>query len=224
MLSEDPIELLPPAGSPTGPLFILLHGYGDNAAGLLPVAERLRAEYPDAVILLPQGFEPAMFAGGRQWFSLTGITEDNRPQRVADALPALAAYIRAQQDRFAVLPPDTALVGFSQGGIMALELSAAHDGLVGRVIAFAGRYARLPEQAPQLTTIHLLHGDDDDIIPASHSWDAYEHLGALRGDATLDTASDVGHEIHPVLLDQALHRLRSSIPLRTWRRALGGLE
>jgi phospholipase/carboxylesterase len=41
------------------------------------------------------------------------------------------------------------------------------------------------------------------------------------GDVTLDIAEEVGHELHPALIEQALHRLTHHIPLRTWQAALG---
>jgi phospholipase/carboxylesterase len=48
-----------------------------------------------------------------------------------------------------------------------------------------------------------------------------ERLAALQGDATIDIAEGVGHLLHPVLLNCALHRLKTHIPLRTWQAALG---
>ena len=155
------IELLPASG-PVRQLFILLHGVGGTASDLLPLAEALGAAFPQAAYLLPDGF--AAFdagASGRQWFSIDGVTEDNRATRVAEAMPALHALVRQAQDRFKVMQPDTALAGFSQGAIMALEYAIAHDGSVGRVLAFSGRFATLPDKAPELTTLHLLHGKDD---------------------------------------------------------------
>lgn len=220
MPAPETLELLPAQGAPR-PLFILLHGYGATAEDLLPLARTLREEYPDSGCLLPQGFQPADQPFGRQWFPLQSVSEQNRAARVAAALPALADWIQAQQRRFGVVNPDTAVIGFSQGAIMALELAVAHDGLVGRVLAFAGRFATLPAQAPTLTSIHLFHGEEDAVIPVTHARAAYERLASLQGDVTVDLASGVGHEIHPALAAQALMRLRTCIPLRTWRRALG---
>jgi phospholipase/carboxylesterase len=114
------------------------------------------------------------------------VTEENRASRVAEAIPALHTLVRHAQDRFKVLQSDTALVGFSQGAIMALEFSVIHDGNAGRVLAFSGRFAKLPEKAPELTTLHLLHGEDDRVIPVQHAYAAYERLMHLQGDATLD--------------------------------------
>jgi phospholipase/carboxylesterase len=215
------IELLP-ASTPAKQIFVLLHGVGAAPSDLLPLAYRIRDAYPDAAILLPAGTFPFDGNGnGRQWFPIRGVTEENRPARVAEAIPALRALVRNAQDRFKVLPSDTALAGFSQGAIMALEFSALHDGEVGRVLAFSGRYAKLPEKAPEFTTLHLLHGEDDNVIPASHTYAAYERLSELQGDVTLDVASSVGHEMHAALAERAINRLQTCVPLRSWKRALG---
>lgn len=217
------LELLPP-GRPEQ-LLILLHGVGADPSALAPLAWRLRSQFAQSAVLVPAGFE-AVDAGGPgwQWFSLNGLTDENRRERVAALLPALIAWVRAAQQRLQVGPAATALVGFSQGSIVALEAVSAEDGLAGRVLAFAGRYARLPDRAPASTTIHLLHGGRDTVMPAEHARAALEHLAALQGDATLDIAEEVGHELHPVLVDCALRRLTSHIPMRTWRAAMGGLQ
>jgi phospholipase/carboxylesterase len=160
-------------------------------------------------------------AEGRQWFSTRGIDEANRPRRVAQALPPLVEYIRACQARFHLLQSDTALAGFSQGAIMALEATAAHDGLAGRVLAFSGRYAAMPQWAPQYTTIHLLHGAADAVMPVAHAQQAQVRLNELHGDSTIDVATHVGHELHPALIERAVVRLQTCVPLRSWEAALG---
>jgi len=215
------IELLPTT-LPIRQLFILLHGVGGDPADMLPLADTLGAAFPQAAFLLPEGFSPFDGGGsGRQWFSVDGINDDNRAARVAAAMPALHALVRQAQDRFKVMQPDTALAGFSQGATMAMEYSIAHDGSVGRVLAFSGRFATLPEHPPEFTTLHLLHGKDDRIIPVDHAYAAYERLAQRQGDATLDVASSVAHELHAALADRAVYRLQTCIPLRTWKNALG---
>ena len=214
------IELLPETTA-VKQLFILLHGVGARSSDLVPLANKLRHVFPGAAFLLPDGTFPFDGGGnGRQWFSISGVTEENRASRVAGAIPALHALVRHAQDRFKILQSDTALVGFSQGAIMALEFSVVHDGHVGRVLAFSGRFAKLPEKAPELTTLHLLHGEDDPVIPVEHAYAAYERLMDLNGDATLDVASSVGHEIHAALTERAIYRMQTCIPLRSWKQAL----
>jgi phospholipase/carboxylesterase len=214
------IELLPGSARPKQ-LFILLHGVGTNSSDMVPLANQFRAVYPEAAFLIPDG--PFPFDGGgegRQWFSLSGLTEENRPARIAEAIQVLYTLVRQSQDHLNILPSDTALVGFSQGAIMALEFSAAHDGRIGRVLAFSGRYTKLPEKAPELTTVHLFHGENDNVMPVEHTYAAYERLSELQGDVTIDIASSVGHGIDAFLVERAIHRLQTCIPLRSWKQAL----
>lgn len=219
----DTLQWLPETGRPEQ-LMILLHGWGANADDMALLAGVLRRAFPQAAVLAPQGFD-AVDTGlaGRQWFSLVGITEANRPARVAAALPRLADWVRAAQVATGVGPQATALFGFSQGAILSLELVQQHDGLAGRVLSFSGRYAALPDHAPQLTTLHFFHGETDTVIPAAQSRMAIDRLAELNGDATVDLAEGIGHELPPELMQCALHRLRSHIPHRTWAAAMGSV-
>ena len=215
---------IPPRDGPAAQLFILLHGVGSNPESMLGLAEALRGAFPRAALVAPEGFDRIDLGNsGRQWFSVRGIDEANRPGRVATALPRLVQFIREQQERWKVFPNATALPGFSQGAIMALEAVAKHDGLGGRVLAFAGRYASLPGTAPDYTTIHLFHGGEDTVIPVSHANAALDHLAGMNGDVTLDIAHEVGHALHPVMIDLAIERLQNRVPLRSWQRALGAV-
>ena len=213
----------PAAGAPEL-LFLLFHGVGANAAHMAGLATRLAVEYPQAAIACldaPDPFDAAPGSGGRQWFSVQGVTEDNRPERVAAALPRFVAEVRAAQRRFDVGVPHTALVGFSQGAIMALEAVQAEPALAGRVLAFSGRHARAPVHAPRDTTVHMLHGLADRVMPAGAAIDSAERLVALGADVTADVLPGIGHELHPRLVERAIEQLRTFLPKRVWREAMG---
>jgi phospholipase/carboxylesterase len=135
----------------------------------------------------------------------------------------LHGWVQEQQQRLGVGPAATAIGGFSQGAILALALAMAHDGIAGRVLAFAGCLTAPPAAAPQHTTLHLFHGASDEVIPADGSRQALAWCAELDGDATLDIAAGIGHVLHPALIDCCLHRLKSHIPKRTWRAALGAV-
>lgn len=191
------IELLSTAASPR-PLFVLLHDAGGTALDMLALGSRLGDAFADSAVLIPEG--------------LTGQADE-----LAQRVQALADFLRAQQQRFGVLQSDTALVGFGAGATLALALSDAHDGLAGRVLAFGGCYAVWPAKAPALTTLHLLHGHNDPVVPAARVRQDFAHLMELGADATLDVASRLGHELHPALMDQAVMRLQTCVPLRFWK-------
>lgn len=217
------IEWLPDSGAPEQ-LIVLLHGVGGTGADFAPLAQALRSEFPQAAVVAPDAPHPFDGGGlGRQWFSVAGVTESNRAERVAAVLPGLSAWLRATQQRLGVGPAATALGGFSQGAILALETAKAEDGIAGRVLAFSGRFVDLPSAAPRHTTLHFFHGGADPVIDARHSRLALEALATLQGDATLDVAEGVGHQLHPALIQRALFRLRNHIPARTWAAALGAV-
>lgn len=189
----------------------------EDLAPLQQLAEALRPAFPQALLLAWPMLPTAQAAAARVMAAAAG----EPAAELAPMLQALVAEVRQAQQAGGVGPAATALVGFGVGALLALELSALEDGLAGRVLAFGGRYARLPAQAPRHSTLHLFHGADDDRVPARHARQALEHLGRLQGDATLDIASGTGHALAPALIDCALHRLRSHIPHRTWAAALG---
>jgi phospholipase/carboxylesterase len=220
------LQWLPAQGRPEQ-LMLLLHGVGDRALGMAPLSQALRRAFPQAAVLAADGFEPfdgaASPEGGRQWFSRQGLDDGNRMARVKAVLPRLAAWVRGAQQATGVGPAATALVGFSQGAICALELAQAEDGLAGRVLAFSGRYAELPVRALQHTTLHFFHGSDDAVVPATHARAAMQRIGELQGDATIDIAEGLGHELPAALVDCAIGRLRTHIPHRTWAAAMGAV-
>ncbi len=223
-LLPDTLQWLPRTG-PAQQLMLLFHGWCGTAADMAPAAAVLQQAFPQALLLAPQGFAPADGDRiGRQWFSLDGLDGDDEAQRtarVAAALPALLDWVRRAQEAAGVAPAGTALLGFAQGAIMSLAVVDEEDGLAGRVLAFSGRYARLPQRAPRLSTLHLFHGEADPVIPVALAHQAMTRLAELRADATADFAQGVGHELHPALLRCALQRLTTHIPQRTWAEAMG---
>ncbi len=215
------IEHLPEPQVKPRQLFILLHDAAGEPADMEALAEAIRQAFPAAAVLIPAAPQPSEGAGTtRHWFLTEGLSEERRITRVAEAMPQLLGYIQARQHDLGLLPPDTALAGFGQGAIMALEAVQAHDGLAGRVLAFSGRYAQAPKVPPLYSTIHLLHGEDDAIVPVAQAKAGYARLAELQADATIDIASTVGHELHPALLRVALQRLQSHVPKRAWEEAM----
>lgn len=222
-----PIQWLPAQGAPEQ-LILLLHGWGSNGNAMAPLAQALREQFPQAAILAPdaphayeRSTRPATAL--RQWYAVDDLTPEIWTARVQGALPSLQAWVQAQQERLRVGPAATALGGFSQGAILSMALALKHDGIAGRVLAFSGCLTEPPTAAPRLTTLHLFHGGEDTVIPADGSRQAMEWLAELQGDVTVDIASGLGHELHPALIQCALDRLKSHIPMRTWQAAMGAV-
>lgn len=176
--------------------------------------------FPQAAVLCLPGPQAGDRGTGRQWFSVQGIGDDNRAERVASALPAFKAQVQHWQGRLGVPPEATALVGFSQGAILALEACTQPELLAGRVLAIGGRYATLPAQMHERCTVHLIHGKQDEVIPYGLAVAAAEHLVALGADVTADVLPFVRHALPEEVIAQVLKRLQGHIPLARWREAL----
>ena len=119
-------------------LVLLFHGVGSDAESLRPLGDALRGTLNHAWIVSVRSPE-ASELGGWQWFSVQGITEANRPVRVAAAMPRFVETVRHWQREAGVDAAATTLIGFSQGAIMALESTQQGQPLARRVIAIAGR-------------------------------------------------------------------------------------
>lgn len=209
-----------PADAP-GQLFLLFHGVGATPESMLPLGQRLAREFPSAAVLSVAGPDASDLGTGRQWFSVRGVTEENRAGRIASTLPRFVETVRALQRDTGTTAAQTALVGFSQGGIMSLEASLLPDEpLAGRVVSLAGRFANLPSQAPAETTLHFIHGRRDPVIAYEHTVKAAEHLVALGGDLTADIVPGLGHMVDEQVADLLVERLKSHVPKRLWEQAM----
>ena len=217
-----------PEPGPPELLYLLFHGVGASAESMLPLAQRLIPEYPQAAVLClnaPDRYDAVIGprdgeSDAKQWFSIRRVDEANRPARVAAALPAFIATVRALQQRFGIDWERTALAGFSQGAVMALEAVQAEPLLAGRVLAFSGRHATRPTHAPTDTTVHLFHGLVDTVIPAAASLDSAQTLLELGADVTADVLPGIAHELHPRLLERAIEQLRTFLPKKVWQAAM----
>ena len=208
---------------PDGPaqqLMLLFHGVGGGAPDLVPLGKVLAEEFPAAFIVSVAAPAPSGTGGGREWFSVLGISEENRPTRVEAALPAFLETVRHWQQEAGVGTDAVALIGFSQGAIMALESTRDQPAIAGRVVSIAGRFATLPTEANPGATLHMFHGKLDPVIPYGYTVEAAQHLVNIGADITADVIPHVGHQINDEVVDLLIERLRGHLPRRIWETAL----
>jgi phospholipase/carboxylesterase len=179
-------------------LVLLFHGVGSSAKDLAPVGQALAQARPRATVVSVEAPHPSQMGRGKEWFSVVGITEENRPQRIAQAMPLFLQTIEHWQGVTDIGPDRTVLVGFSQGAIMSLEstqasldsTAAAHT-----VISLAGRFAIPVRRAPADVRLHLVHGEQDGVVQTKWSVEAASQWRALGSSVTLDLVPGLGHGI-----------------------------
>ena len=216
---SESITVARPEG-PARQLMLLFHGVGSTALDLVPLGRVLAAEFPDAFVVSVAAPAPSSAGGGREWFPVLGISEENRPERIEAAMPAFLATVAHWQKEAGVDTEAVALIGFSQGGIMALESTHGQPAVAGRVVSIAGRFARLPTEPNPGTTLHLFHGKLDPVIPYGFTVEAAQHLVNIGADVTADVIPHVGHQINDDIAELLIERLRGHLPKRTWEAAM----
>jgi len=195
-----------------GRLLLLFHGVGSSATNLAPLGEVVARACPDAMIVSVSAPHPSTLGSGREWFSVVGINEQDRPVRIAQAMPLFRKRVAHWQQRSGIGAAQTTLIGFSQGAIMALESTQDDSApLAGRVAALAGRFAAPVRRAPLGLHFHLIHGAEDSVIPARLALLAAKEIQAKDGSVTLDVLDGLGHSIDNRMLNLVLGYLGRSI-------------
>ena len=182
-------------------LVILLHGVGADGANHVPIGDALDGFLPEARFVAPDAPHPFEGGGfGRQWFSIAGVTGANRAERVAGARAGFDRVVAGEIERagFSGRLGRVAFFGFSQGAILALDALADGRWPVGAVVASSGRLVTPAGPKPAVATpVLLLHGESDDVIPASES----RRAGRVLEDAGFSVEAHVfpnlGHSVSP---------------------------
>jgi phospholipase/carboxylesterase len=221
-----------PQGTPAQ-LILLMHGFGANADDLAPIGEHLGTLFPNATVVCLAAPQPADFGGmqgsGLQWFPIQ-FPRDPRSDEVRftgvnNALPAFIERVRAWQAKTGVSAEATALFGFSQGGVMALEAAKQTPIVASRIFAHSSRFAMLPDTIlPADVTLHLIHGKTDEVITYDHCVNAAERLQALGADFTADVIPFLAHSINNESLGLVSKYLQNHIPKHRWEAAMRASE
>jgi phospholipase/carboxylesterase len=177
-------------------LFVFLHGCGATAQSMIPIAFRFQGRFPSAALVVPSGFDPDARGGAAQdWYPTRGLNCDNHRERVARVLPDVEDLVRREQTHFGVPASRTVLVGFSQGGTVALEMVKA-PGVASAVVAFSSRFAQTPARGSRIASrIHLVHGEFDSVVSRVYAERAARVLTGLHVPCTLDIVEHDGHEL-----------------------------
>lgn len=176
-------------------LVLLFHGVGASPEGFQALAPELARD--DRWVVAVRSPFASDLGAGWQWFSVLGVTESSRSERIAAVLPRFADTVQRWQAHTGLSALQTVLAGFSQGAIMSLESTQTGEPLATRVVAMSGRFATPPRQAPAGVVWRFIHGDQDPVIPAAFSAQAAQQLQALGADARADQLPGLGHAIDP---------------------------
>jgi phospholipase/carboxylesterase len=195
---------LEPQGGVARRLVVFLHGYGADGNDLIEIGRAWQGLLPDTAFVSPHAPEPCGQAPvGRQWFALTFRDPDERWLGVNKAAPVLERFLDAELARHKLPPAALALVGFSQGTMMALHVGLRRATAPAAIVGYSGLFV-LPNRAePDAIAaeikakppVLLIHGDRDDLIPPQALFHASQALAAMEVPTEWHLSPGVGHGI-----------------------------
>jgi phospholipase/carboxylesterase len=198
-LPLDGPRLPPAAGGAARELVVFLHGYGADGNDLIGLGREWAKLLPHAAFVSPNAPEPcAMSPTGRQWFNLTFRDSGELVRGVKHAGPVLNAFLDTELKRLSLGPRALALVGFSQGTMMALGVGLTRNPSPAAIVGYSGALATLealpggPGSGP---AILLVHGDADQVIPVDAMFMARGQLAKAGLPVEWHVAEGVGHGI-----------------------------
>ena len=196
---------IPPRSGNARQLVVFLHGYGADGNDLIAIGHEWQGLLPDAAFASPHAPEPCGGAPfGRQWFDLTFRDTEERWRGVTKAAPVLQTFLAEELERYGLAGEQLALVGFSQGTMMALHVGLRLKAGPAAIVGYSGLHV-VPEEAEAAKRaaaevvshppVLLMHGDQDDLIPVQALFASAQSLAALGIAVEWHLSTGIGHGI-----------------------------
>ena len=196
-------------------VIILCHGYGGDGKDISTLAIKWQRFLPDGIFLCPNAPEVCSInPKGFQWFDLTIEKEEIILEKSLIAEKKLSLFLDQVLDNFQLEPKDLALVGFSQGSMISIQVGLKYKKQVNCIIGYSGKVINQKHLSEHINTkpkIFLMHGDNDTIVPPTHLLEAKEYF------------SNCGIKIKTKLFKNCEHRIPvegSSLGLEFLRKNL----
>lgn len=176
--------VMPMDGSKPEQIVLFLHGVGADGDDLINLATYFGKVLPKAVFIAPNApfrFDGAPF--GYQWFSIQDPSKEQKLEGVQKAAPILQALIDHLLAEYGLKEDKMALVGFSQGAMMALHVGPRRVRPMAGIVAYSGALVGaelLPNEIKSKPPVLLMHGNMDPIVPPDfmhHAEDTLKNAG-----------------------------------------------
>jgi len=178
---------------------VLCHGYGGDGKDISTLAINWQRFLPDAIFLCPNAPEICdVNPQGYQWFDLTSEKEEIVLEKSLVAEEKLSIFLDQVFDNFKLKPINLALVGFSQGCMISIQVGLKKKEQINCLIGYSGKVINQKHLSNNINSkpkILLMHGANDTIVPPTHLLEAKEYL------------NDQGIKIKTKLFKNCEHRI-----------------
>jgi phospholipase/carboxylesterase len=189
----------PVSGAAPKSLVVLLHGYGSNAEDLMGLVPYWRDGLPDTAFLAPNAPEACDgVPGGRQWWGFADRSPEARGKGIRLAAEILNGFLDQVLEQQGLGNGRLALVGFSQGTMMALHVGTRRPQAPAGIVGFSGALVdpeSLTSEALSKPPVLLVHGDADTMVPPTALPQAAAALTGLGSEVATHISPGLGHSI-----------------------------
>jgi len=161
-------------------VIVLCHGYGGDGKDISTLAIHWQRFLPEAIFLCPNAPEIcAVNPQGYQWFDLSSDKEELILEKSLAAEAKLNTFLDQVLNNFQLETNNLALVGFSQGCMMSIQIALKKKKQISCLIGYSGKVINqkhLSDNIHSKPKIFLMHGANDTLVPPTHLLEAKEYL------------------------------------------------
>ena len=176
----DFTSILPLSKNKPKQIIVLCHGYGGDGKDISSLAVHWQRFLPDAIFLCPNAPEVCnVNPQGYQWFDLTTEEEEVILEKSLIAEEKLNTFLDQALNNFQLETSNLALVGFSQGSMMSIQVGLKKKEEINCLIGYSGKIINKKNLSDNINSkpkIFLMHGTNDTIVPPTHLLEAKEYL------------------------------------------------
>ena len=176
----DVTSLSPLSKNKPKQVVVLCHGYGGDGRDISTLANNWQRFLPEAIFLCPNAPEICTVnPQGYQWFDLSSDKEEVILEKSLVAEAKLNIFLDQVLDNFQLESNNLALVGFSQGCMMNIQIALKKKKQICCLIGYSGKVINqkhLSDNIHSKPKIFLMHGANDTLVPPTHLLEAKEYL------------------------------------------------
>jgi len=176
----DVTSLSPLSKNKPEQVVVLCHGYGGDGRDISTLANNWQRFLPEAIFLCPNAPEIcSVNPQGYQWFDLSSDKEELILEKSLIVEEKLNTFIDQILNNFQLEPNNLALVGFSQGCMLSIQIALKKKKQISCLIGYSGKVINqkhLSHNIHSKPKIFLMHGENDTIVPSTHLLEAKEYL------------------------------------------------
>ena len=176
----DVVSISPLSKNKPKQAIVLCHGYGGDGKDISTLAIHWQRFLPDAIFLCPNAPEIcSVNPQGYQWFDLTSEKEEVILEKSLVAEEKINTFLDQVFDNLQLEPTRLALVGFSQGCMINIQVGIKKKNKINCLIGYSGKVINkkhLSENINSKPKIFLMHGENDTIVPPTYLLEAKEYL------------------------------------------------